>query len=111
MLEHCVREDLNTHAQRLMAVLDPLKVVITNYPEDKTEMMACENLPTGDDKHYMPFSREIYIEREDFMEEAPKKFFRLKTAGRSPFENAYIIKCEEVVKDEKRQYYRTALHV
>ena len=55
MLEHCVREDLNAHAQRLMAVLDPIKVIITNYPEDKMEMMACENLPTGDDKHYMPF--------------------------------------------------------
>lgn len=77
MLEHCVREDLNAHANRIMAVLDPIKVVITNYPEDKTEMLACENLPNTDAKHYMPFSREIYIEREDFMEEAPKKFFRL----------------------------------
>lgn len=76
MLEHCVREDLNAHANRIMAVLDPIKVVITNYPEDKTEMLACENLPNADAKHYMPFSREIYIEREDFMEEAPKKFFR-----------------------------------
>ena len=100
MLEHCVREDLNVHAQRLMAVLDPLKVVITNYPEDKTEMVSCENLPTGDDKHYMPFSREIYIEREDFMEDAPKKFFRLKPQGEVRLKNAYIIKCEEVVKDE-----------
>ena len=67
MLEHCVREDLNAHANRIMAVLDPIKVVITNYPEDKTEMLACENLPNTDAKHYMPFSREIYIEREDFM--------------------------------------------
>lgn len=100
MLEHCVREDLNAHAQRLMAVLDPIKVIITNYPEDKVEMMACENLPTGDDKHYMPFSREIYIEREDFMEEAPKKFFRLKPQGEVRLKNAYIIKCEEVIKDE-----------
>ena len=99
MLEHCVREDLNAHANRIMAVLDPIKVVITNYPEDKTEMLACENLPNTDAKHYMPFSREIYIEREDFMEEAPKKFFRLKPEGEVRLKNAYIIKCEEVIKD------------
>ena len=101
MLEHCVREDLNAHAQRAMAVLEPLKVIITNYPEGKEEMLACENLPSGDDKHYMPFSREIYIEREDFMEEAPKKFFRLKPEGEVRLKNAYIIKCEEVIKDEE----------
>ncbi len=101
MLEHCVREDLNAHANRIMAVLDPLKVVITNYPEDKTEMLSCENLPTGDDRHYMPFSREIYIERADFMEDAPKKFFRLKPQGEVRLKNAYIIKCDEVIKDEQ----------
>ena len=101
MLEHCVREDLNAHANRIMAVLDPIKVVITNYPEDKTEMLACENLPNTDAKHYMPFSREIYIEREDFMEEAPKKFFRLKPEGEVRLKNAYIIKCEEVIKYEQ----------
>lgn len=101
MLEHCVREDLNAHASRIMAVLDPLKVVITNYPEDKTEMLSCENLPTGDDRHYMPFSREIYIERADFMEDAPKKFFRLKPQGEVRLKNAYIIKCDEVIKDEQ----------
>ena len=101
MLEHCVREDLNAHANRIMAVLDPIKVVITNYPEDKTEMLACENLPNTDAKHYMPFSREIYIEGEDFMEEAPKKFFRLKPEGEVRLKNAYIIKCEEVIKDEQ----------
>ena len=100
MLEHCVREDLNAHAGRIMAVLDPLKVTITNYPEGKSEMLACQNLPTGDDKHYMPFSREIYIERADFMEDAPKKFFRLKPNGEVRLKNAYIIKCDEVVKDE-----------
>ncbi len=100
MLEHCVREDLNAHANRIMAVLNPLKIIITNYPENKQEMLACENLPTGDDKHYMPFSREIYIEKEDFMEEAPKKFFRLKPGGEVRLKNAYIIKCEDVVKDE-----------
>ncbi len=100
MLEHCVREDLNKHAQRIMAVIDPLKVIITNYPEDKVEQLSCENLPTGDDKHYMPFSRELYIERADFMEDAPKKFFRLKPQGEVRLKNAYIIKCEEVIKDE-----------
>ncbi len=100
MLEHCVREDLNKHAQRIMAIIDPLKVIITNYPEDKVEQLSCENLPTGDDKHYMPFSRELYIERADFMEDAPKKFFRLKPQGEVRLKNAYIIKCEEVIKDE-----------
>ena len=100
MLEHCVREDLNAHAQRVMAVLKPLKVIITNYPEDKMEYLPCENLPNRDDKHYMPFSREIYIEQDDFMEEAPKKFFRLKPEGEVRLKNAYIIKCEEVIKDE-----------
>ncbi len=100
MLEHCVREDLNKHAQRIMAVIDPLKVIITNYPEGEVEQLACENLPTGDDKHYMPFSRELYIERADFMEEAPKKFFRLKPQGEVRLKNAYIIKCEKVIKDE-----------
>ena len=64
-------------------------------------MLACENLPNTDAKHYMPFSREIYIEREDFMEEAPKKFFRLKPEGEVRLKNAYIIKCEEVIKDEQ----------
>lgn len=100
MLEHCLREDLNVHAQRIMAVMHPLKVVITNYPENTVETLACENLPSGEDKHYMPFSREIYIEQEDFMEEAPKKFFRLKPGGEVRLKNAYIIKCEEVIKDE-----------
>lgn len=101
MLEHCVREDLNAHANRIMAVLDPIKVVITNYPKGQTEMLACENLPNTDAKHYMPFSRELYIEREDFMEEAPKKFFRLKPEGEVRLKNAYIIRCEQVIKDEQ----------
>lgn len=101
MLEHCIREDLNKHAQRVMAVLDPLKVVITNYEEGKEEMLQCENLPNSDSKHLMPFSREIYIEREDFMEDAPKKFFRLKPDGEVRLKNAYIIKCEKVIKDDE----------
>ena len=101
MLEHCVREDLNAHAARVMAVLHPLKVVLTNYPEDKSEELLAENHPTRGGKRYVPFSREIYIEREDFMEEPPKKFFRLRPGGEVRLKHAYIIKCEEVVKDEK----------
>ena len=101
MLEHCVREDLNDHAARVMAVLHPLKVVLTNYPEDKSEELLAENHPTRGGKRYVPFSRELYIEREDFMEEPPKKFFRLRPGGEVRLKHAYIIKCEEVVKDEK----------
>ena len=101
MLEHCVREDLNEHAARVMAVLRPLKVVLTNYPEDKSEELLAENHPTRGGKRYVPFSRELYIEREDFMEEPPKKFFRLRPSGEVRLKHAYIIKCEEVVKDEK----------
>ena len=101
MLEHCVREDLNEHAARVMAVLHPLKVVLTNYPEDKSEELLAENHPTRGGKRYVPFSRELYIEREDFMEEPPKKFFRLRLGGEVRLKHAYIIKCEEVVKDEK----------
>ena len=101
MLEHCVREDLNEHAARVMAVLHPLKVVLTNYPEDKSEELLAENHPTRGGKRYVPFSRELYIEREDFMEEPPKKFFRLRPGGEVRLKHAYIIKCEEVVKDEK----------
>ena len=100
MLEHCVREDLNEHAARVMAVLRPLKVVLTNYPEDKSEELLAENHPTRGGKRYVPFSRELYIEREDFMEEPPKKFFRLRPGGEVRLKHAYIIKCEEVVKDE-----------
>ncbi len=99
MLEHCVREDLNENADRVMAVLNPLKVVLTNVPEDKVEYLEAENHPTRGGSRYIPFSREIYIEREDFMEEAPKKFFRLKPGGEVRLKHAYIIKCEEVIKD------------
>ncbi|WP_313972216.1 glutamine--tRNA ligase/YqeY domain fusion protein [uncultured Selenomonas sp.] len=108
MLEHCVREDLNEHAARVMAVLHPLKVVLTNYPEDKSEELLAENHPTRGGKRYVPFSRELYIEREDFMEEPPKKFFRLRPGGEVRLKHAYIIKCEEVVKDEKGEI--TELH-
>ena len=99
MLEHCVRDDLNEHADRVMAVLRPLKVVITNYPEDKEEYLLADNNPMHGGSRFVPFSREIYIEQEDFMEEPPKKYFRLKPGGEVRLKHAYIIKCEEVVKD------------
>ena len=99
MLEHCVREDLNQNADRVMAVLNPLKVVLTNVDENKTEYLLAENHPARGGNRYVPFTREIFIEREDFMEDAPKKFFRLKPGGEVRLKYAYIIKCEEVIKD------------
>ncbi|MAX71986.1 MAG: glutamine--tRNA ligase [Flavobacteriaceae bacterium] len=101
LLEFCVREDLNKTAPRVMAVLDPLKVVITNYPDDKEEWLEAENNPEDDSAGYrkVPFSKEIYIEKEDFKEEAGSKFFRLKLGGEVRLKNAYIIKAENVVKD------------
>lgn len=102
LLEHAVREDLNKIATRVMAVINPIKVVITNYPEDKVEMVEMENNPEQENSgtHPMPFSREIYIEREDFMENPPKKFFRLAPGGEVRLKGAYIIKCTGVTKDE-----------
>ena len=100
MLEHCVRDELNRNAPRIMAVLHPLKLVITNYPEGETEYLLAENSPTHGGQRYVPFGRELYIDREDFMEDAPKKFFRLKPGGEVRLKHAYIIRCEEVVKDE-----------
>lgn len=101
LLEWCVREDLNKSAQRRMAVLDPLKVVITNYPEGQTEYLECVNNPEDPEagRRKVPFGRELYIERDDFMEEAPKKFFRLRPGGEVRLRYGYIIKCEEVIKD------------
>ena len=100
MLEHCVREDLNARAPRLMGVLDPVKLVIENYPADKTETFEAEDLPGSGHTHPVHFSRELYIEREDFMEVAPnKKYFRLYVGGEVRLKNAYIIKCERVEKD------------
>lgn len=101
LLEHAVREDLNAVATRVMAVINPLKLVITNYPEGQTETVSMENNPEQPDAgtHEMPFSREIFIEREDFMENPPKKFFRLAPGGEVRLKGAYIIKCEDVVKD------------
>ena len=101
MFEHCIREDLGAKAHRMMAVLDPLKVIITNWPEDKTEMLELENMP-GDEEagtRQVPFSREIYIEQEDFMEEPPKKFHRLTPGKEVRLKGAYVILCEEIIKD------------
>lgn len=101
LLEHAIREDLNKNANRVSAVLDPVKVVITNYPEGKVEMLEMENNPEKpeDGKHQMPFTREIYIEREDFMEDAPKKFFRMTPGKEVRLKGAYIVMCDECVKD------------
>jgi glutaminyl-tRNA synthetase len=103
MLEHCIREDLNLRAPRVMAVLRPLRVVIENYPADRVEMLDAENNPEnpGMGSRQIPFSRVIYIERDDFMEDPPKKFFRLAPGREVRLKHAYIIKCERVVKDEQ----------
>ena len=100
-LEYCVREDLNKVAQRRMAVLNPLKVVITNYDENKTELFKAINNPEDEaaGTRQVPFSKVIYIERDDFMEEPPKKFFRLSPGGEVRLRYSYLIKCEEVIKD------------
>ena len=102
LLEFHVREHLNKIAPRIMAVLNPLKVVITNYPEDKVEWLRTENNPEDDSAGYreLPFSREIYIEKEDFKEEANRKFFRLKLGGEVRLKSGYIIKAESCTKDE-----------
>ncbi len=101
LLEHAVREDLNKIATRGMAVLNPLKLVITNYPENQVEQVEMENNPEDPESgtHSMPFARTIYIEQDDFMENPPKKYFRLYPGGEVRLKGAYIIKCEEVVKD------------
>lgn len=102
MLEHSVREDLNKHAKRVMAVLNPLKVTIKNYPEGQAEELEAVNNPEDENAgtRMIPFSREIYIEHEDFMEDAPKKFFRLAPGREVRLRYAYFITCEEVIKDE-----------
>ncbi len=101
LLEHNIREELNRNAGRVSAVLNPVKVVITNYPEDKVEMMEMDNNPEQENagKHQMPFSRELYIERDDFMEEPPKKFFRLTPGKEVRLKGAYIIMCTGCTKD------------
>jgi glutaminyl-tRNA synthetase len=101
LLEHCLREDLNRTSPRVMAVLRPLKVVITNYPEDKTEKMDAVNNPEDESAgtRKVPFSRELYIEREDFMEQPPKKFYRLAPGREVRLRYAYFVKCTDCVKD------------
>lgn len=100
-LQYIIREELNLEARRAMAVLDPLKVVIENYPEGQTEMLGAENNPERpeDGTRQIPFSREIYIEREDFMENPPKKFFRLSPGMEVRLKHAYLITCTEVVRN------------
>lgn len=102
MLEHSVREDLNKRANRVMAVLDPLKVTIKNYPEGQSEELVAVNNPEDESAgtRMIPFSREIYIERNDFMEDAPRKFFRLSPGREVRLRYAYFITCEEVIKDD-----------
>ena len=102
LLEFKIREDLNKTANRVMAVLDPVKVVVTNYPEDKEEFLQAENNQEDESAGFreVPFSREIYIEKEDFQEEANKKFFRLKLGSEVRLKNAFIIKAESCTKDE-----------
>lgn len=102
LLEHAVREDLNATAPRVSAVLDPVKLIITNYPEGKVEMMEAINNPEDltQGSHEIAFSRELFIEREDFMEDAPKKFFRMTPGQEVRLKNAYIVKCTGCKKNE-----------
>ncbi|WP_278034466.1 glutamine--tRNA ligase/YqeY domain fusion protein [Flavobacterium nitratireducens] len=111
LLEFCLRDDLNKTAPRVMAVLDPVKVVITNYPEGKEEWLDAENNQEDESAGFrkVPFSREMYIEREDFLEEAPAKFFRLSLGNEVRLKNAYIIKGESVVKNTEGNI--TEIHV
>ena len=101
MLEFCVREHLNKTANRVMVVLDPIKLVVTNYPEGQEDIFDAENNPEDPNggTRPVPFSRELWIEREDFLEEAPKKFFRLAPGNMVRLKSAYIVKCEGCVKD------------
>lgn len=102
MLEHCVREDLNAHAHRMMAVLDPIRLVVENWPEGKTEAVAMENLPSDPAAgvRTLTFGRELYIQREDFSYDPPKKYFRLKPDGEVRLKGAYIVKCTRYETDE-----------
>jgi glutaminyl-tRNA synthetase len=110
LLEFCIREHLNNISHRRMVVFDPLKVIITNYPDGKVEMLPSEDNPEAETITYrdLPFSRELFIEADDFMEVAPKKFFRLAPGQMVRLKSAYIIKCDEVVKDDQGKI--TALH-
>ncbi|AUR47447.1 glutaminyl-tRNA synthetase [Porphyromonas gingivalis TDC60] len=102
LLEHAVREDLNKRATRVSGVIDPIKLVITNYPEDKTEEMAAVNNPEDESAgvHTITFARELYIEKEDFMEDAPKKYFRMTPGQEVRLKSSYIVRCTGCKKDE-----------
>ncbi|MBA2562680.1 MAG: glutamine--tRNA ligase/YqeY domain fusion protein, partial [Chitinophagaceae bacterium] len=100
LLEYCIREELNRTALRVMAVLDPLKLIITNYEENKTEELTAENLADNNNTRTIPFSKELWIEREDFMEVPAKKWFRLAPGNMVRLKSAYIIKCDSFLKDE-----------
>ena len=102
LLESCVREDLNKYANRVMAVLDPIKLIITNYPDNKVELLQAEINPETENSGFreIPFSKELFIERDDFIEEANRKFFRLTIGKEVRLKNAYIIKADSVLKDE-----------
>jgi len=103
LLEHCIREDLKMKVPTVMAVLKPLRLVITNYPEGQVEELEAENNPENPEMgtRKIPFSKVIYIEQEDFMENPPKKFFRLYPGNEVRLKHAYFIKCEEVIKDKE----------
>ena len=103
LLEHCIRDELNTTAQRRVAVLHPIKVVITNYPEDKEETFELPNIPKNEEAgvRAVPFTRELYIDADDFAEVPPPKFFRMKPDGEVRLMGAYIVKCNEIIKDEQ----------
>jgi len=103
LLDHCLREDLNKRALRAMAVLDPVKVIVTNYPEEQVEELDAENNPEDESagKRKLPFARELYIERSDFMENPPKKFFRLGLEREVRLKHAYYITCTDFIKNEK----------
>ncbi len=102
LLEHCIREELNESAERRIALLNPVKVVVTNYPEDKVEYFPVANNPQNADAgtRMIPFTREIYIDADDFSDNPPPKFFRMKPEGEVRLMGAYIVKCNEVIKDE-----------
>lgn len=102
MLEYCIREDLRMKAKRMMAVIDPVKLIIDNYPEDQTELLDVDNNQENEELgvRQVSFSKELYIEREDFMEEPPKKYFRLFPGNEVRLKNAYFVKCTDFVKDE-----------
>ncbi|MEW6426681.1 MAG: glutamine--tRNA ligase/YqeY domain fusion protein [Thermodesulfobacteriota bacterium] len=103
LLEFCVREDLNEKAARVMAVLDPLKVIVTNYPEDREELLDAPNHPQNEamGRRSLPFCRELYIERDDFMEAPSKKFYRLAPGREVRLRYAYFLRCDEVVRDDE----------